>query len=131
MKAYVALALLAVCTAASAQTGGLLRCEDGKGAVQYVEKFCPDGFKGVKDVRRPEAKTELEQELANLSPEDKTKRAGKRPLTEGQARQCVGRKNELAAMKKRLNAMETGAQYDKFAQRVQKTEEKYESDCKR
>jgi hypothetical protein len=107
-----------------AQQPGLLRCEDGKGGVTYVEKFCPDGFKGVKDIRTA-TKTEAEMEA------DLSKPAAKKTVTEGQARQCVRRKSELESMKKRLTSMEVGPKYDEFAKRVEKTEQQYQADCKR
>jgi hypothetical protein len=112
-----------------AQEIGLLRCEDGKGGVTYVEKFCPEGFKGVKDVRRPVTKTEVEMETEFAK--TAAKPDVKKPLTEGQARACVSRRGDLEAARKRLNSMEGQSKYDEFAKRVQKMEEKYESDCKR
>ncbi|MGL4574946.1 MAG: hypothetical protein ACRCV9_09170 [Burkholderiaceae bacterium] len=112
-------------TSAFAQQPGLLRCEDGKGGVSYVEKFCPEGYKGVKDVRsRTKSEVEMNAELNNSCPL-------KPQLTEAQARRCVSRKSELEAMKKRLTNMEVGPKYDEFAKRVQNTETKYEAECKR
>jgi hypothetical protein len=117
-------------SAAWAQEIGLLRCEDGKGGVTYVEKFCPEGFKGVKDVRRPITKTEVEMEN-DFSKKVVAPAEVKKPLTEGQARACVGRRSELEAARKRLTSMEGKPKYDDFAKRVQKMEEKYEADCRR
>jgi hypothetical protein len=125
VKIAVLLTLGLLAFTASAQQPGLLRCEDGKGGVTYVEKFCPEGFKGVKDVRSA-TKTEVEMEADLSKPAAK-----KAQLTEGQARQCVRRKSELEAMKKRLTSMEVGAKYDEFAKRVDTTEQKYNADCKR
>jgi hypothetical protein len=125
VKVFAAVTFGLLATSAFAQQPGLLRCEDGKGGVSYVEKFCPEGYKGVKDVRSA-TKTEVEMDA------DLKKSAAKKPqLTEAQARRCVGRKSELEAMKKRLTSMEVGPKYDEFAKRVQSTETKYEAECKR
>ncbi|MFM2400038.1 MAG: hypothetical protein RL341_2195 [Pseudomonadota bacterium] len=125
VKVFATVMFGLLATSAFAQQTGLLRCEDGKGGVSYVEKFCPEGYKGVKDVRS-RTKTEVEMDS------DLNKSAPKKPqLTEAQARRCVGRKSELEAMKKRLTGMEVGPKYDEFAKRVQNTEAKYEAECKR
>jgi hypothetical protein len=123
MKVAVLLTLSVLSANTWAQQVGLLRCEDGKGGVQYVEKFCPDGYKGVKDIRS-RTKTEAEMEA------DLSKPGAKKTLTEGQARRCVSRKSEVEAMKKRLTAMEGGPKYDAFAKRVETTEQQYLTECK-